>query len=185
MIFFSAFVIISSFFFSFFLFFFLSFFLSFFLFFFLSFSLDFLSFFLSFYLPSPLNTGFQPTPRRMKTKKSEALHLLADIEVEGPAVAPGQEVHYSSQLLAKEKVKSQVQRASVTCLTIHHFNGCPMFIVWRMMISDLIRSTLISFCIHYLGVVDERDRFSTMDRSDLDSLPKNVVQKSLRELITF
>ena len=56
-----------------------------------------------------LIAGFQPTPRRMKTKKSEALHLLADIEVEGPAVAPGQEVHYSSQLLAKEKVKSQVK----------------------------------------------------------------------------
>lgn len=54
-----------------------------------------------------LERGFQPTPRRMKTKKSEALHLLADIEVEGPAVAPGQEVHYSSQLLAKEKIKSQ------------------------------------------------------------------------------
>jgi len=54
-----------------------------------------------------LERGFQPTPRRMKTKKSEALHLLADIEVEGPAVAPGQEVHYSSQLLAKEKLKAQ------------------------------------------------------------------------------
>lgn len=58
-------------------------------------------------LQMSLERGFQPTPRRMKTKKSEALHLLADIEVEGPAVAPGQQVHYSSQLLAKEKVKSQ------------------------------------------------------------------------------
>lgn len=58
-------------------------------------------------LQMSLERGFQPTPRRMKTKKSEALHLLADIEVEGPAVAPGQEVHYSSQLLAKEKLKFQ------------------------------------------------------------------------------
>jgi len=54
-----------------------------------------------------LERGFQPTPRRMKTKKSEALHLLADIEVEGPVVAPGKEPLYSAKLLAQEKIKSQ------------------------------------------------------------------------------
>lgn len=54
-----------------------------------------------------LERGHIPLPRRMKTKKSEAMHLLADIEVEGPTVAPGKDAQYTAKLCSQEKTRCQ------------------------------------------------------------------------------
>jgi len=54
-----------------------------------------------------MERGHMPLPRRMKTKKSEAMHLMADIEIEGPTVAPGKETLYSAKMVAQEKTRCQ------------------------------------------------------------------------------
>jgi len=48
---------------------------------------------------------FIPTPRRTKTKKTEALRLLADIEFDGPMIEPGREEHYSEGARKDEQNK--------------------------------------------------------------------------------
>jgi len=48
---------------------------------------------------------FIPTPRRTKTKKTEALRLLADIEFDGPMIEPGREEHYSESARKDEQNK--------------------------------------------------------------------------------
>jgi len=48
---------------------------------------------------------FIPTPRRTKTKKTEAIRLLADIEFDGPMIEPGREDHYSENARKEEQNK--------------------------------------------------------------------------------
>jgi len=51
------------------------------------------------------DADFIPTPRRTKTKKTEAIRLLADIEFDGPMIEPGREDHYSAAAKKEEQNK--------------------------------------------------------------------------------
>jgi len=59
---------------------------------------------------------FIPTPRRTKTKKTEAIRLLADIEFDGPMIEPGREDHYSANARKEEQNKRDEYLMKYGCL---------------------------------------------------------------------
>jgi len=59
---------------------------------------------------------FIPTPRRTKTKKTEALRLLADIEFDGPMIEPGREEHYSENARKEEQNKRDTYLLTYGCV---------------------------------------------------------------------
>jgi len=59
---------------------------------------------------------FVPIPRRTKTKRTEALHLLADIEFEGPMIESGRADHYSEGARKEEQNRRDKYVLAYGCL---------------------------------------------------------------------